>query len=88
MLSSLFTGFADCQEAYSPYPNALLCIRFINEVGRMIIGDACLEPGEVKEGDARSRTNTRTSENVPMMHTDHRSVDNESEVSKAIYILI
>lgn len=50
----LFTyldGFADCQDAYSPYPNALLYIRYINEVGRMVIGDSHNEAGEIKEGD-------------------------------------
>ncbi|XP_074661362.1 transmembrane protein 232-like [Tubulanus polymorphus] len=39
----LFTyldGFEDCQEAYNPYPNALLSIRYINEVGKIVIADA------------------------------------------------
>ncbi|XP_064645198.1 uncharacterized protein LOC135498737 [Lineus longissimus] len=51
----LFTyldGFAECQEAYNPYPNALLSLRYINEVGKIVIGDANIEPGEIKEGDA------------------------------------
>ena len=53
MRCSICLGFTDCQEAYNPYPNALLCIRYINEVGKMIIGLATgvLDPGEIKEGD-------------------------------------
>ncbi|XP_052278054.1 uncharacterized protein LOC127876689 isoform X2 [Dreissena polymorpha] len=50
----LFTyldGLQECQEAYSPYPNALLSIRFIINVGKIIMSDAQLEPGEIKEGD-------------------------------------
>ncbi|XP_067661343.1 transmembrane protein 232-like [Haliotis asinina] len=50
----LFTyldGLQDCQEAYSPYPNALLSIRYIIEVGKIVLADAIIEPGEVKEGD-------------------------------------
>jgi hypothetical protein len=46
-----FAGFGDCQDAYSPYPTALLCVRYINEVGKIIIGDCNLEAGEMKEGD-------------------------------------
>lgn len=50
----LFTyldGLLECQEAYSPYPNALLSLRFIITVGKIIMSDTELEPGEVKEGD-------------------------------------
>ncbi len=45
------TGFAESQAAYNPYPNALLCLRYINEIGKMIIGDCNTEAGELKEGD-------------------------------------
>ena len=41
----------ECQEAYNPYPNALLSIRFIIEVSKIILADAVVDPGEVKEGD-------------------------------------
>ena len=44
-------GFGDYQEAYSPYPNALLSVRYMTEVGNIIIGDEGLEAGEIKEGD-------------------------------------
>ncbi|KAL3880654.1 hypothetical protein ACJMK2_032876 [Sinanodonta woodiana] len=50
----LFTyldGLSDCQEAYSPYPNALLSMRFIITVGKIVMADTQVEPGEVKEGD-------------------------------------
>ncbi|XP_060593523.1 transmembrane protein 232-like isoform X2 [Ruditapes philippinarum] len=50
----LFTyldGLQECQEAYSPYPNALLSLRFIITVGKIIMSDTQLEPGEIKEGD-------------------------------------
>lgn len=47
----IFTGFAESQEAYNPYPNALLSMRYINEVGKMVIGEAYTEAGEIKEGD-------------------------------------
>ena len=29
----------------------MLCLRFINEVGKMVIGDCNTEAGEIKEGD-------------------------------------
>ena len=39
----MFTsGFGACQEAYTPYPNALLTLRFINEIGKIIIADILL----------------------------------------------
>ena len=44
-------GFSESQEAYNPYPNALLSMRYINHVGKMVIGDCNTEAGEVKEGD-------------------------------------
>lgn len=50
----LFTyidGLQSCQEAYNPYPNALLSLRFVMEVGKIILADSQLEPGDVKEGD-------------------------------------
>ncbi|XP_005105470.1 transmembrane protein 232 [Aplysia californica] len=50
----LFTyidGLHECQEAYNPYPNALLSLRFIIEVGKIILADSQLEPGDIKEGD-------------------------------------
>ncbi|KAK7096660.1 transmembrane protein 232-like [Littorina saxatilis] len=50
----LFTytdGLVECQEAYNPYPNVLLSMRFIIEVSKIILADAAVEPGEVKEGD-------------------------------------
>ena len=39
----------ECQEAYNPYPNALLSMRFIIEVSKIILADAVVDPGEVKE---------------------------------------
>ena len=30
-------GFREGQEVYGPYPNALLCMRYISEVGQMIL---------------------------------------------------
>ena len=50
------TGLQECQEAYSPYPNALLSLRFIITVGRIILSDTQLEPGEIKEGDNISKS--------------------------------
>ena len=44
-------GLGECQEAYNPYPNALLSMRFIIEVAKIILADSAIEPGEVKEGD-------------------------------------
>ncbi|KAJ8297545.1 hypothetical protein KUTeg_024076 [Tegillarca granosa] len=60
----LFTyldGLSDCQEAYSPYPNALLSLRFIITVGKIIMADSQIEPGEVKEADNLSKTKTTLS---------------------------
>ncbi|XP_076071017.1 transmembrane protein 232-like isoform X2 [Mytilus galloprovincialis] len=57
----LFTyldGLSECQEAYSPYPNALLSLRFIITVGKIIMADTEVEPGEIKEGDNVSKPRT------------------------------
>ncbi|XP_052795602.1 uncharacterized protein LOC128228360 isoform X2 [Mya arenaria] len=83
----LFTyldGLQDCQEAYSPYPNALLSVRFIITVGKIIMSDTQLEPGEVKEGDnvvtksALSRPSARSTDTGRRTfqskdHTSHTS---------------
>ncbi|KAL4230935.1 hypothetical protein ACF0H5_011309 [Mactra antiquata] len=69
----LFTyldGLTECQEAYSPYPNALLSLRFIITVGKIIMSDTQLEPGEIKEGDnvkksALSRPSARSTGTEP-----------------------
>ncbi|XP_053389979.1 uncharacterized protein LOC128552922 isoform X3 [Mercenaria mercenaria] len=66
----LFTyldGLQECQEAYSPYPNALLSLRFIITVGKIIMSDTQLEPGDIKEGDnirksALSRPSARSTD--------------------------
>ncbi|KAF6037490.1 TMEM232 [Bugula neritina] len=42
-------GLNEYQEAYSPYPNAHLCLRYIIEVGKVMFLDDDLDPGEVKE---------------------------------------
>lgn len=44
-------GLPDYQEAYSPYPNAHLCMRYVIEVGKVIFmdDDLDLDPGEIKE---------------------------------------
>lgn len=47
-----WAGFCDSQDAYIGYPNSLLCMRYMHEVGKMIIGDSSsIDAGEVKEGD-------------------------------------
>ena len=51
----LLAGLQSCQEAYNPYPNALLSLRFVMEVGKIILADSQLEPGDVKEGDRLDR---------------------------------
>ncbi|XP_077996992.1 uncharacterized protein LOC144450269 [Glandiceps talaboti] len=50
-LVTYLEGFMECQEAYSPYPGAHLSLRYISEVGKMIIGHQQVDPGEVKEAD-------------------------------------
>ncbi|XP_078666491.1 uncharacterized protein LOC144908615 [Branchiostoma floridae x Branchiostoma belcheri] len=50
-LVTYLDGFSECQEAYSPYPGAHLALRFISEVGRIVIGRQAVDPGELKEGD-------------------------------------
>ncbi|XP_067942182.1 transmembrane protein 232-like [Watersipora subatra] len=42
-------GLGEYQEAYSPYPNAHLCLRYVIEVGKVILLDDDLDVGEVKE---------------------------------------
>lgn len=44
-----YTGLQDYQEAYSPYPNAHLCLRYVIEVGKVIFLDDDIDPGEMKE---------------------------------------
>ncbi|XP_076467491.1 uncharacterized protein LOC143298525 [Babylonia areolata] len=82
-------GLAECQEAYNPYPNALLSLRFIIEVAKIILADAVVEPGEVKEGDHlpsapkhdMDRLETTTRE---MYEQEQRDTDNHSSHSGAI----
>ncbi|KAK7503919.1 hypothetical protein BaRGS_00005042, partial [Batillaria attramentaria] len=88
----LFTytdGLAECQEAYNPYPNALLSMRFIIEVSKIILADTVVEPGEVKEGDNlpdAPRLNTDEMESVTkeMYERELRDVDTHSSHSGAI----
>ncbi|XP_013408487.1 transmembrane protein 232 isoform X2 [Lingula anatina] len=52
--SRLFTyldGLPECQDAYNPYPNALLSLRYVIEVGKILVSDVLLDSGEIKEGD-------------------------------------
>ncbi|XP_050415849.2 uncharacterized protein LOC126829773 [Patella vulgata] len=50
-LYTYLDGLRECQEAYNPYPNALLSLRFIIEVGKIILADTPIDGGSVKEGD-------------------------------------
>lgn len=87
----LFTyldGLQECQEAYSPYPNALLSLRFIITVGKIIMSDTQLEPGEIKEGDnvrksALSRPSARSTDTGK--RTNH-SKDMTSHTSHSVAI--
>ncbi|XP_060065301.1 transmembrane protein 232-like isoform X1 [Ylistrum balloti] len=79
--SRLFTyldGLGECQEAYNPYPNALLCLRFIITVGKIIMADAQMEPGEIKEGDIFSKPRTPLSRPSRPLSRDASFVGNES----------
>lgn len=49
-------GLSDYQEAYSPYPNAHLCLRYVIEVGKVIFLDDDLDPGEMKEAESHDRS--------------------------------
>ncbi|KAL8558461.1 hypothetical protein ACOMHN_052278 [Nucella lapillus] len=88
----LFTytdGLGECQEAYNPYPNALLSIRFIIEVAKIILADAAVEPGEVKEGDnvpdaPRHDMDRLESATREMYEQEQRDNDNQSSHSGAI----
>ena len=53
-MSALFSraDFHEYLESYEAHPDALLCLRYIGDVGEMIVGDLNTESGEVKEGDA------------------------------------
>lgn len=87
----LFTyldGLQECQEAYSPYPNALLSLRFIITVGKIVMSDTQLEPGEIKEGDnirksALSRPSARSTDTDK--HT-HLSKEYTSHTSHSVAI--
>lgn len=70
----MHAGFSENQEAYNPYPNALLCVRYISEVGMMIVGDCNTEAGEMKEGDNLKNTDNQDGEQEVGFHgseTDH-----------------
>lgn len=69
-------GFGECQSAYNPYPNALLCLRYINEVGKMIIGDFSVDAGEIKEGD-----NVQPPPDVGRNTEEEVSKDNSSHIT-------
>lgn len=77
-IDSLPTGFGDCQESYNPYPNALLYIRYINEVGKMILGASAsqLDPGEVKEGDNLPEADIKTMSGTVATSDDDEQVNN------------
>ena len=53
---------------YNPYPNALLSMRYINAVGKMIVGDFNTEAGEVKEGDQINYIPTSASQSDEVSH--------------------
>ena len=39
-----YPGFTDGRQAYSGYPNALLCIRFMHQSGSIVVGDRSFTP--------------------------------------------
>lgn len=51
---SLSTGLKDYQDAYRPYPNALLSLRFVIEVGKIVLSDLDLVTAQVKEEEQSS----------------------------------
>lgn len=52
----VFLGLTEYQEAYSPYPNAHLCLRYVIEVGKVIFLDDDLDPGEMKDSEPQERS--------------------------------
>ncbi|XP_063953312.1 uncharacterized protein LOC129255534 isoform X1 [Lytechinus pictus] len=42
-LSAITQGFAENEEAYSPYPGAHLCLRLIASIGKMIVGEVMMD---------------------------------------------
>ncbi|XP_071943362.1 uncharacterized protein [Antedon mediterranea] len=50
-LITYLEGFTEFEDAYYPYPSAHLALRYIAEVGAMIVGDDAGDAGEIKESD-------------------------------------
>ncbi|ESO94973.1 hypothetical protein LOTGIDRAFT_232123 [Lottia gigantea] len=78
----LFTyldGLSECQEAYNPYPNALLSLRFIIEVGKIILADATINEAEFGKG-GRLPPGRKVEE---LTHATKQLYDKRSEASTA-----
>ncbi|KAL5012806.1 hypothetical protein ScPMuIL_011357 [Solemya velum] len=78
----LFTyldGLQECQEAYNPYPNALLSLRFIISVGKIIMADTQVEPGEIKEGDNVSKQTSLSKPSAASRPVSNGTTDTKKE---------
>lgn len=63
-----FIGLAGFQHIYDPYPNALLSLRFIIEVSKIILADAVIDAGEVKEADNLHNIPKYNEDKVNLVH--------------------
>ncbi|XP_022090789.1 transmembrane protein 232-like isoform X2 [Acanthaster planci] len=58
-LITYLAGVRECEEAYSPYPGAHLCLRFISEVGRLVVEDVLNEDPAVPGAAPQTATQAR-----------------------------
>ncbi|KAI0211151.1 transmembrane protein 232 [Lamellibrachia satsuma] len=92
-LYTYLDGFSENQEAYNPYPNALLCVRYISEVGMMIVGDCNTEAGEMKEGDNLKNTDNQDGEQERMhaallySYDDTQTTTDSAVISSSVHDL-
>ncbi|XP_072020546.1 uncharacterized protein [Amphiura filiformis] len=54
-LITYLAGIKECEEAYNPYPGAHLCLRFISEVGSMVVGDVLGLPLPLHTPETRTK---------------------------------
>ncbi|CAH1252143.1 TMEM232 [Branchiostoma lanceolatum] len=84
-LVTYLDGFSECQEAYSPYPGAHLALRFISEVGRIIIGRQAVDPGELKEGDKGPTPDARKQTPLPRALTREQTFTSTVPTSGGVH---
>ncbi|KAK6975714.1 transmembrane protein 232 [Biomphalaria glabrata] len=85
-LSTYIEGLQNFQQLYDPYPNALLSLRFVIEVGKIILADMTSATTELKEENKMSQKQNKEelSHTVKSLPDKQSQEDNHSVWSAAI----